>query len=108
MPTASPNIRSLPAADAGGIAPSSKVIRGVRNPVTDGRIAAVLFDLDGTLYRQGPIRALMALELATLALRSPLRAPVTWRVLSEFRRAQETLRGQATEGGAGLEQLQLT
>jgi len=108
MPTASSNIRSLALGDADGIAPSSGPRPGVRNPVTGGRIAAVLFDLDGTLYRQRPMRALMALELATLALRSPLQAPVTWRVLSEFRRAQETLRGQATERGAGLEQLQLT
>ena len=82
---------------------------GIRNPVNPaGRLRAVLFDLDGTLYRQRPLRALMALELATLALRSPLQAPVTWRVLSEFRRAQETLRGQATERGAALEQLLLT
>ena len=94
--------------DADGIASSSELTRGVGNPVSDGRIAAVLFDLDGTLYRQRPMRVLMALELATLALRNPLQAPVTWRVLSEFRRAQEKLRGQITERGAGLEQLQLT
>ena len=60
------------------------------------QIRAVLFDLDGTLYRQKPMRALMALELATLAVTRPLQAPVTWRVLSGFRKAQETLRGRQT------------
>jgi HAD superfamily hydrolase (TIGR01549 family) len=108
MPASSPNIRSFAVDGAGVMARSPESMRGLRNPLTDGRIAAVLFDLDGTLYRQRPMRALMALELATLALRSPLQAPVTWRVLSEFRRAQETLRGQVTDRGAGLEQLQLT
>jgi putative hydrolase of the HAD superfamily len=64
----------------------------VRNPVRAGRIRALLFDLDGTLYRQRPMRALMAAELGMLAISRPLRAPVIWRVLSEFRKAQELLR----------------
>ena len=32
-------------------------------------LRAVLFDLDGTLYHQPPLRALMVLELATLLVR---------------------------------------
>ena len=108
MPAASPDIRSLAVKDADRTSRSSEPRRAVRNPLTGGCIAAVLFDLDGTLYRQRPMRALMGLELAALALKSPLQAPVTWRVLSEFRRAQERLRGRVTERGAGLEQLQVT
>jgi HAD superfamily hydrolase (TIGR01549 family) len=82
---------------------------GLRNPVNPGgRVRALLFDLDGTLYRQRPMRALMATELVALALRHPLRAPITWRVLSEFRRAQEALRGHDTPRGAAVEQLELT
>jgi HAD superfamily hydrolase (TIGR01549 family) len=82
---------------------------GLRNPVNrSGRVRAVLFDLDGTLYRQAPMRAVMAAELAALAIRHPLQAPITWRVLSEFRRAQETLRGHDTDRGAAVEQLELT
>lgn len=73
----------------------------VRNPLRAGRrVRAVLFDLDGTLYRQRPVRTLMALELATLALSRPLKAPVSWRVLAEFRKAQEALRGVENGGGA--------
>ena len=81
----------------------------VPNPSNrDARIRAVLFDLDGTMYRQKPMRALMTMELMALAITHPLRAPVSWRVLSEFRKAQETLRGQETPRGAAIEQLELT
>ena len=81
----------------------------VPNPSNrEGRIRAVLFDLDGTMYRQKPMRALMAMELITLAITHPLRAPVSWRVLSEYRKAQEALRGQETPRGAAIEQLELT
>lgn len=81
----------------------------VPNPLNPaGRVRAVLFDLDGTLYRQRPMRAWMVLELATLAIRRPLQAPVSWRVLSEFRRAQEALRGHETGRGGAIEQLELT
>jgi HAD superfamily hydrolase (TIGR01549 family) len=87
----------------------SSIASGLRNPLNPtGRVRAVLFDLDGTLYRQRPMRALMALELATLAIRHPLQAPVTWRVLAEFRRAQEALRDQDIRRGAAIEQLELT
>src|SRR5262245_52862193 len=72
----------------------------VRNPLTGTGIRAVLFDLDGTLYRQKPLRALMGLELASLALSRPLRAPIIWRALSEFRKAQESLRANHTAGAA--------
>jgi len=76
---------------------------GVPNPLdTTRRLRAVLFDLDGTLYRQPRMRALMALELATMVVSRPLQAPVTWRVLSEFRKAQEALRGhQGDDHAAG-------
>ena len=68
---------------------------GVPNPLAPGRrIRAVLFDVDGTLYRQRPLRFLMAAELATLAFRQPRRAPAVWRALSAYRKAQETLRGR--------------
>jgi HAD superfamily hydrolase (TIGR01509 family) len=73
-----------------------------------GKIRAVLFDLDGTLYHQRPMRALMGLELAALAVSRPLQAPVSWRVLAEFRRAQEALRGREAIRGGAAEQVGLT
>lgn len=80
---------------------------GLRDP-TDGtrRVHAVLFDLDGTLYLQRPLRVRMALELAAFSIRHPLQASKTLRLLSEFRRAQEVLRGTA-EPDAAVKQLQM-
>jgi FMN phosphatase YigB (HAD superfamily) len=70
-------------------------------------IRAVLFDLDGTLYRQAPLRALMAAELATVPCLQPRpwRAARTWRILQTFREVREELRalGHASEP---LERLQ--
>ncbi len=64
-------------------------------------IRAVLFDLDGTLYRQAPLRALMATELATVPCLQPRpwRAPRLWRTLQSFRHVREELRalGHASE-----------
>lgn len=70
-----------------------------RSRQTAGRpeFRAVLFDLDGTLYRQRPMRALMALELATMPLSGPFSVPRRLRVLRAFRAAQERLRA----GGGG-------
>ena len=68
--------------------------RGLPNPIDPSRrIRAVLFDLDGTLYRQAPVRALMALELLTLPLTRPSRTAGTLRALRAYREAQERLRG---------------
>src|SRR4051812_7185343 len=58
-------------------------------------IRAVLFDMDGTLYNQGRLRRAMALELAAFAIRRPFQAPRAVRVLAEFRKAQEFLRGKS-------------
>jgi FMN phosphatase YigB (HAD superfamily) len=66
----------------------------VCNPlIPTRRVRAVLFDVDGTLYRQRPLRLLMAVELGVLALTHPWRAPSVWRTLSAYRKAQESLRG---------------
>jgi FMN phosphatase YigB (HAD superfamily) len=74
----------------------------VRNPLApDRRVRAVLFDVDGTLYRQRPLRLRMAVELGTLAFTRPLRAPSVWRALAEYRKAQETLRTQRNGADAG-------
>ncbi len=57
-------------------------------------IRAVLFDLDGTLYHQAPLRTAMVLELALLPLRrrsvSAARREV--RAVAVFRRVREELR----------------
>jgi FMN phosphatase YigB (HAD superfamily) len=57
-------------------------------------IRAMLFDVDGTLYYQAPLRAAMACELAVLpcVTASPDRVRTIWRVLGAFRRVREELR----------------
>lgn len=60
-----------------------------------GPIAAVLFDLDGTLYRQAPVRRRMAVELMIATVTSPAGALERWRGLQAFRHAQEAMRANA-------------
>ena len=57
-------------------------------------IRAVLFDVDGTLYRQGPLRALMALELTARAVASGSLGHTCdlARILTTFRAVREDLR----------------
>lgn len=57
-----------------------------------GRPAAIVFDVDGTLYHQRPLRAAMLLRLARYAVRRPRDGARCLRVLRAYRAAQETLR----------------
>lgn len=78
----------------------------VRHPLDPSRrIRAVLFDLDGTLYRQSPVRALMAAEMLTLPLTRPLAATAVIRALRSYRHAQEDLRGREGEGSIATAQI---
>lgn len=72
--------------------PSADIGRGFSD------VQAVLFDVDGTLYAQWPIRALMTLELLSLVvtLRSFAKASKVWTALATFRRVREELRDSAT------------
>lgn len=71
----------------------------VPNPMNRGRrIRAVLFDLDGTLYHQARLRALMMVELLALPLAGPFKAPRRWRALAAYRQAMEDLRTAAPNG----------
>src|SRR5678815_3071041 len=79
----------------------------VPNPLDRGRqIRAVLFDLDGTLYHQSRLRALMMVELMALPLAGPFQAPRRWRALAAYRAAMEDLRAAAPNGPVPAAQLQ--
>jgi HAD superfamily hydrolase (TIGR01549 family) len=58
------------------------------------RVRAVLLDVDGTLYRQSPVRLQMALEIAIASCigGSLSRARAVSRTIREFRRVHEDLR----------------
>ncbi len=91
---------TVPRLDARSLRPAGPTLP---SPVdASARIKAVLFDLDGTLYRQFPVRGLMALELLTMPAHQPLLAPRRWRALRAYRRAQEQLR--SADGRPSLSQ----
>ena len=61
-------------------------------------IRAVLFDVDGTLYRQGPVRRAMVARLAGAYWRRPGEGAAWHALLGAYRRAQEDLRGSRVRG----------
>jgi len=67
--------------------------------------AGVLLDVDGTLYRQPPLRARMMLELFKFILGHPVQGLKTAYLLREFRANRESLRGTLSPQGP-LEQIQ--
>jgi len=68
-------------------------------------IRAVLFDVDGTLYRQLPVRACMVAELAAAATLAPARTRRSAATLVAFRRTREELRSLG-HGASSLELVQ--
>jgi len=84
--------------------------RGFADGVDASAIRAVLFDLDGTLYRQTPLRALMAAELALEGIRmcSPSRVSRLARIIDTFRSVREELRGAGEPRDGLLGALQFT
>lgn len=57
----------------------------------------MIFDVDGTLYRQAPVRRAMALRLLSYSIGNPRAGLKTTAFLRHYRRAQEQLRETATE-----------
>jgi HAD superfamily hydrolase (TIGR01549 family) len=66
-------------------------------------VRAVVFDVDGTLYRQPPLRRAMALRLLAAHAFKPLQGLRTMRALQAYRHAQEQLR--EAEGDVAVAQL---
>ena len=63
-------------------------------------LKAVITDLDGTLYRQGPVRRYVGVQLLRYVVFHPFKGWKTVRALGAFRRAQEELRESGEPGGA--------
>jgi putative hydrolase of the HAD superfamily len=80
----------------------------VRETSLDGAsLKAIVFDVDGTLYRQSPLRRAMALRLLSAHIGQPLHGLRTFRVLSAYRKAQEHLRLTADGPSPDLAEAQL-
>jgi HAD superfamily hydrolase (TIGR01509 family) len=75
--------------------------------VNSARIRTIVFDVDGTLYRQSPLRRAMLWKLLAAALSNPFAAVGTFRALSAYRHAQERLRGIEVDGAIAAAQLRL-
>lgn len=71
------------------------------------QLAAIVFDVDGTLYRQRPLRRAMLLRLLGEAVSKPGRGIAAFRALRAYRQAQEVLRSAPIEGGLAAAQLRL-
>jgi FMN phosphatase YigB (HAD superfamily) len=70
-------------------------------------IKAIVFDVDGTLYRQGPVRRAMFARLASELLINPVRGWRTMRALKAYRDAQEHLRRWPAGGDVATAQYAL-
>lgn len=73
----------------------SEVLRGTG-------IRALVFDLDGTLYRQEPVRRAMTGRLLAAMVARPREGWTAFRAVRAYRRAQESLRGVACPEADGL------
>lgn len=73
-------------------AAASRPIDGTAARASGTPIRAVLFDVDGTLYSQPRLRALVAGDLLAQALRAPFATARAARILRAFRRTREELR----------------
>jgi FMN phosphatase YigB (HAD superfamily) len=72
------------------------------------RLKALIFDVDGTLYRQAPVRRSMFWRLLRAHMRQPVRLVSTLQVLCAYRTAQEVLRRSPLgDGNLAKRQLQL-
>jgi HAD superfamily hydrolase (TIGR01509 family) len=71
-------------------------------------LKAVILDVDGTLYRQTPVRLRIAWRLIRFSIRNPTLGGRTVLALRAYRRAQELLRGTTTEWESALHQVQTT
>ena len=67
----------------------------MKNQFRPDGLKVVVFDVDGTLYRQRPLRRAMLARLLRSYLLRPVRGWRALRTLSAYRHAQESLRGGA-------------
>ena len=84
----------------------------VEYELESAQLKALIFDLDGTLYRQDSLRRAMAVRLVRAHLGRPRLGMRTARVLTAYRQAQERLRDfqsvSSYSGDLVAAQLQLT
>src|SRR5262249_29424324 len=70
------------------VGPSANLI----SPIDVSLLRALIFDVDGTLYRQLPVRRRMLWRLLRAHVNQPTQGLLTLRVLRAYRQAHEALR----------------
>jgi FMN phosphatase YigB (HAD superfamily) len=70
-------------------------------------LRALILDVDGTLYRQAPVRRAMARRIVRTHATRPWTGMRVARVLVAYREAQETLRASGFQGDVALAQTRL-
>ena len=63
------------------------------------RLKAIIFDVDGTLYEQAPVRRAMLYRILRANLTSPRQGMVTLQALRSYRKAHEELRHSPPDSG---------
>jgi len=63
-----------------------------RTPAADRQLKALIFDVDGTLYEQGPVRRAMLYRILRTNLTRPAQGLVTLQTLYNYRKAHEQMR----------------
>jgi FMN phosphatase YigB (HAD superfamily) len=64
-----------------------------------GGLKALIFDVDGTLYEQAPVRRIMLYRILRANLNSPMQGMITLQALRSYRKAHEELRHPAADSG---------
>lgn len=85
----------------------SSSIQAAGPPFSVAQFKALIFDLDGTLYRQELVRRAMAWRILRAHLCHPIQGLLTVRVLQAYRRAQETVRLTGASGDPVAQQIRV-
>jgi len=77
------------------------------NPNSYSRVKGILFDIDGTLYHQMPVRLIVILLFIIENISTPRQFKKKARIIIAYRKAQETLRNSKS-GKMAISQVEMT
>src|SRR5450756_2641096 len=83
---------------SGATHPFTLCYRMPKSPRNSTDVAAVVFDVDGTLYRQSTLLRTMLFRLVRAYALHPGEAAATFRILWSYRDALKQLRNEASPG----------
>ncbi len=66
-------------------------------PTSSGQLKALIFDVDGTLYEQAPVRRAMLCRILLANLATPMQGIATLQAIRSYRKAHEELRHSSSD-----------